>query len=332
VDKETKYIVVVIVVLGIGLLTMDQIQRVDELSPLVSGYGGITAEIIGASAKASEPLFDDPVNVELNGTTANVDPVWSGYLLAPDPTIVECEIQGKLNIIGEDLKGELYDSSNDTIDNHDGTYTHKTWEVRDVYLDMGVTVRTKTGGGNGPTYDAVFTIKLDENEFSVFEEPDEVIAYILEVYTLEPISSDHPGKTEGTPASGGFYFPLETLGKNPVPQWIVDGGYEADVLGQFAEVSFQVKADYMEPTIGWWERYEHELNWKIGATARVFGYWEDTGSNKEYQPPGGEQPWWEALFAGIGSGVGDLIRTITMAVIVILIVYVAVKLYRARGD
>jgi hypothetical protein len=329
VDKETKYIVVILIIAGLGLVTASSLDSLD-MRTIVSGYGGVTAEIIDASARPADGIDGSAkVNVDLNGTIASVDPAgtWVGVAYV-NPTIVECEIQGKLNIINE----EPDDPQNQTIDNGDGTYTHKLWEVRDVFFDMGITVRTKAGNGLLPTYDSVFTIKVEENQFSVFDDPDEVICYIMEVYTLDTIATDDVGKTEGSPTSSGYYFALDTLGTNPVPQWLIDGGYQEDVLGQFQAVSFDVKASYMEPSVGIGTRYEHALSWKVGVTARVFGYWEHTGTNKNFTPGPGETPWWENLFAGLGFGLGKLVQTITTAIIVVVVVYVIVKIYRARGD
>lgn len=283
---------------------------------LITGYGGLTTEIIDVEG--------DGV-ITNNGLAATVDKVafYNPWPLTTDPTGVKLEVQGRANILETIVERPTVV---DVIDNGDGTFTEKTYEVKITKYSIGITARTE-GVGLDTAYGMTFTIKVQENQFDVFSEADDCRAYILEIYTTDVV--DDTTLMEGIPASIGYYFPMTSLSiDDDVPSWIREGGYQAS-LSALESVSFDIVVSHAQPN-SWLGGYrtENSMSWDIGIDMLTFGYWEQTGPNRNFTPPPSDKTLWDMLIMGFLDGLdqmGPLLAMVTIIAVAVVIVVVIVK-------
>lgn len=298
-------------ILGMVILAVLVANYVLSADVMTTGYDGLTAEIIGVEGE--DPNNNaDLVRQTNDGLIATYDA--GGYLgvasLIGNPTGVKMEIQGRANIMSWEPEGEPI---TEVFENEDGTFTQKVWKQYIVKCEIGVMVTT-TGIGESPALNTIFTVAIQENAFNIFSAPDSTIAYIIEAYVVSVTESTTLMKV--SPASGGMYVGLKSLELNPVPSWILEGGYQ-EPLATRTKASFDLKVDFAQPstTFGW-NRVEQTITWIIGIDMLTFGLWEDTGPNKEFDPP--EADWWETILNTMPVYV--IIGVVLVAGVIVLIV------------
>jgi len=286
----------------------------DQLS-VITGYDGIIATI-------SDIYYGESIGtgqIFKNATSAGVDPCRGIF---DDPTGVRAEIQGGVSV----LDYEPRDPVTRTTQNPDGTITSERVEVQIAHCQMGVTIKTY-GGGIGAIRDVVFTIRLRENDFSVFTDANATFAYILEVYT-----KDMPrltGDIDVVPVSAGYSFPMETVSTEPTPAWLRDAGY-TEVLGALKVVEFSITVKSAMPSslMGLF-RTEAMAVYTIGVDVLVAGHWEYTRARDWNATP--PQNVFDVLWNGLGQlgqgivgglkelGPSVLVPIAIMAVVVLVI-------------
>lgn len=286
---------------------------------IISGYGGIVSSIIDVDHDYSDAKTYN------TGLIAGVDPVayYNPYPITSNPTGVRIEIQGKVNL---DENKKFLPDVNKTTDNGDGTYTHTMVSASIVTCQMGITFRTE-GEGLDQTTAIDYTIKLEENQFDVFSGADDVESYILEVYT-RGTAIKNTSLIQVRPASGGYTFPMTPISTGDAPQWIIDAGYQSSV-SKLKVVSFEVSLDKATPSNFWGiGRAEVTAVMDIGIDVLVFGYWEETGTNKDWKPPKDDVGFLAGLLLGLADlmdVMGPMVMMITIIAVAIVIVVVIVK-------
>jgi hypothetical protein len=295
--RSSKALFLIIVIVSAIVVGRNMMPRA-----MIMGYDGIVSKVTEVKSDADYDLdFHDE-------SSAGIDPpgYWSG-IIWNNPTGVKIEIQSGVNVLEYE---DLTEPINVTTDNGDGTY-----------CNFSATVKTY-GDGFEPIEDIEFWISLAENDFSVFQEPDETYAFILAVYTTA--AATKTGILDAVPEAGGYYFPYTTVETSPVPQWLVDSGYTGN-LGNMAKVKFLIRVEKAQPTT-WMSIYraESQMTFHIGVDVFMAGHWEKTTDYKRWDPPKPEVPWWEQLFADLFGEMDSTTMLLTFVVIVILI-FIVVK-------
>lgn len=307
-NKRSLPLKIIIVIAVVALLFTADAYRSQRV--MIMGYDGIVSTVSEVKSDANYDLdFHDE-------SSAGIDPpgYWSG-IIWNNPTGVSIQIQSGVNVLKYE---DLTEPINVTTDNGDGTYTHKFWEIRRAICNFSATVSTY-GDGFEAIQDIEFWITLAENEFSVFQEPDETYAFVIAVYTTA--AATKIGILDAFPSAGGYYFPYTTVETSSVPQWLIDSGYTGN-LGDMAKVKFLIRVEKAQPTT-WMNIYrtESQMTFHIGVDVFMAGMWEKTTDYKPWDPPKPDPPWWETLFAG-----ADTTTMMLTFVVVALVVYFLIKL------
>lgn len=296
-------------VIGIVILAILVANYVISGNTVTTGYGGLTAEIVNVQGKM------ESTSVTTNDgliATWDTDGYWSPWPFAVNPTGVTMEIQGRANIMGIEEAGAPI---KEVIDNGDGTWTQKMWAQSIVKCEFGVRVAT-SGTGLESAQDTIFTIRLQENQFDLFTKADDVRAYIIETYVIEVTEESTNMKL--SPSSAGQYVKLTPLRDSTVPDWILEAGYQQPI-SQMESATFELRVDFAQPTSFLWsDRAEVSASWVIGVDMLTFGYWEQVGPNKYFDPP--TDDWWANLLPVLPA----LILGGTIAA-VILVVFVTIS-------
>lgn len=280
---------------------------------VVSGYGGLSSKLVGADYGFDPDKTSPWVEYEIADTYAVVKPVGLGYTAGIGATTLRCEIgQPQFRTTERTYFNEI----EETLDNGDNL--KRTWEVRIAYFDMGVTVRT-AGGGDWAISDVTFTIEVSENDFNVFQDADEVKAYILEVVTKEPPEISDVTLVEVVPSAGGYSFDMDPVGVDPIPSWMSDSGYQ-DVLSTLETIRFSVNvvraSPYRIPVL---VRAEQQATWYLEIRSLVFGFWEVLSPYDDWVPGEvweGFFPWLDDLFLGLQMIIGGIFGLIVTVAIV----------------
>lgn len=260
-------------IIGIVILAVLVANYVVSGDTFTTGYGGLTAEIVGVVGPLPEHTV--PTN---DGIIAEWDP--PNVFMVGDICGVKMEILGRVNIMGGEEEGEPI---TEVIDNGDGTWTQKVWQRTIQKMELGVMVTT-SGGGYAPNLDTIFTILIEENQFDLFTAADDTRAYLIEAYVVE-VTENTP-LLKVSPSSGGMNVRLTSTGFTDVPDWIYEAGYQAPI-SQTASATFELKVDHAEAD-SWFRIYgrtEQSASWTIGIDVLTFGYWEKIGPNKDFDPP-----------------------------------------------
>jgi len=205
------------------------------------------------------------------------------------PSGLKCEINTAPNV---GTYEEIDTISKFTIDDAAKTNTSENVAVQKVKGTMGIKISTSFGG-LADAYDTKFWIKLQENDFSVFQGVDDSYAAFLEVYTIDP--PNIYGDLDVVPSAGGANIPMEPLGEQPqTPEWIsrIYGGVE-----NLRIVEFPIEVLRGHAAFGIPSRSEAYADYVIGFDVLLFGYWKQTHDYRKWD-------------AGIPDFWGDLIATL----------------------
>jgi len=238
---------------------------------LIHGYDGPVAKIVDIDA----PDYGEGVNENyrevVNPTHAEVYLAGLEILGPLAPCGLRMEIQAAPNVIEPETK--VIDTlTRHVIDKVAGTNTTITVEVKRVRCDMTVAVLTYQGG-LASCYGATFWIQVADNAHSVFTNADNNIVWIAHIYTREPAVEQ--GSMEFIPTMGGSTFELTTVSKHPVPQWLIDSGYQPE--GELFEVvKFPIQIlsgcpSYSFPGV----RTESSVEFDIGFDVILIGEWKE---------------------------------------------------------
>ena len=321
-NKQKNMIIIGVLVLVVLLVGPAIFQ-----ANLLTGYGGMTAEITGITDgsqyyKTADYGFAD--SVRIMGTTAQCDPQ-QPYIFAADPTGIRMELTSRLQPVDAaavnlgDVERPIYT---------DGIETgNERISARIVPMVMGVTVRT-FGIGADPIRDIIFTIRIQENDFNMFEGADETIAYMIDVYLIEAIKTTSTQLMQLAPSTGGVSVPSDAIGTNPVPLWVTEGSSLIDyhIPVTHSEVLSYLTVTYAQPS---WPlfgaRTEQEASWNIGVDVLVFGHWVVEGELPDFQPQDTPDAWDELvlalgdMFGAIGVGLIAIIVIIVLVIIIMLV-------------
>lgn len=158
----------------------------------------------------------------------------------------------------------------------------KTWSVRRVSIEMGVHLWT-TGTGLNAMENVKFWIRLQENDYSVFSEPDEAEAYIINVYTTRQTEVSGGAFSTVSPMGEGMDVEINTIRTETIPQWILDSGYTGQ-LENFKTIEFPVEIVKMQRhSIATVVISEADIKMYFGADVLLFGYWEQTKPYREFE-------------------------------------------------
>ena len=237
-------------------------------SLVIHGYDGPVATIVdidapdygeGANENYRELVTDTHAHVYLDG----LDPI--GIFA---PCGLRMEIQAAPNVISSEIIDTL---TRNVIDTVAKTNTTTTVEVQRVRCDMQVHVTTYEGG-LASCYGATVWIQVEENAYSIFSNADNNIAWIAHIYTRD--AATEIGSMEFIPTSAGYTFPLTTVSKHTVPQWLRDSGYSAS--GELFEVvKFPIEILSGVPYLGWITRHESSISFDIGFDVILVGEWKE---------------------------------------------------------
>jgi len=197
----------------------------------------------------------------------------------------------------------------------DSNYT-KTWQVSIATFDMSATARTD-GVGPAPITDVTFWIWIEENEYNVFEGPDDVRAYVIEVVTRDRADLSDEVLMDVTPAAGGFAFDMVSMKTESPPQWILDSGYQKS-LSYFQAVKIPLKVKNAAPFLVGLVRAEQQATWKLQLRVLVFGFWSRMSPYDLWIPP--------SLWEGFFPWLGDLLQLIIGGLLGLIMTVVVVKL------
>lgn len=314
--NNNKPVIYGLLIIGVLLVGMMAASTSMFGAYTISSYGGMVAEITDASIPkmGSEDVNWEEISIE--GTIAYVDRT---QMDGPtDWTKISCELTGDVSEGEKDLL-ERFDR---ITDNGDGTETIEYIDVYEVSLDFHVVVKTVAGSGLFALEDITFEITVSENRFDIFTDEDDVVAYILRVYTIGDTTSNYEGLSDGTPAIGGFSFATFDNVVGEEIEWTDLVGLEGQAVNRFVERTFSIDVNRIEPFWEWGRRSETYLDWHIGVDILTLGYWSETGDNLEYTPP--EDPlkpgFWEQLFILLqegGEGLMILIIIIVAGIVII---------------
>lgn len=328
--KTNMYIVIAglaIIALLIGVSTL-------HLGGILTGYGGMTAEIVGANDSLDLYSWDTEAFDDVStGGTATVDVCQTqGYF---DPTGVRMEITSRLTPISGAII-ELGSIERPLIDADTGLENGKELiKARVIPMTMGITVRTM-GFGIHPVYGIVFTVEIKENDGNFFERPDETVAYIVDVYLLNPPVSTNAELMQVSPTVGGRSIDGERIAGEPVPEWVHDsvgtGGinYQIPDTADIVQVWFTV--DVAQPALSFPfnVRTEQEASWQVGVDVLVFGYWKVTNDPPPFDPL--DFPaMWDAFLEDLGAFLGTVGWLVFGGIIIVSLVIVFMIIRTVKG-
>ncbi len=318
--QNKRNILIVLALVVVVLLVSPAIFQAN----LLTGYGGMTAEITGITDgstlyQAEAKMFEE--NTRIMGTTAQVDPLGLG-LFFPDPTGVRMELTSRLQPV-DAAAVNLGDIERPIME--DGVQVgNERISARIVPMIMGVTVRTY-GTGADPIQDIIFSILIKENNFNMFEGADETIAYMIDVYLIEAIKTTSSQLMQLNPSTGGVSVPSDAIGINPIPDWVSDGSSLIDyhIPVTHSEVLSYLTVTYAQPS---WPlfgtRTEQEASWNIGVDVLVFGHWVVEGDLPDFEPQDGPNVWDDLVLA-----LGDIFGAIGVGLIAVIVIVVLVIVF-----
>ena len=261
--KGKIILVVVILALvlmgGIGLLTLNP-------APLIHGYDGPVAQIVDIDA----PDYGEGVNENyrevVTPTHAEVYLDIMDILDTLTPCGLRVEIMGAPNVGTSEVIDEI---SRSVIDKEAKTNTTTMVQVQRIKCQMSVTVATYRGG-LASTPGATFWIQVEENAYSIFSNADNNLAYVTAIFNAEV--PQERGSMEYVGIAKGYNFPPTTVSKHPMPQWVIDAGYQP--TGELFEVvKFPIEIMSGVPTYEWLVRTESDVTFTIGIDVTLIGEW-----------------------------------------------------------
>ena len=266
-------IIIVVLVLFMILGVFVGVMKLMNPTPLViTAYDGPVA-----SMSRIEDTYPDSGGVMVRSVGV------ADALIYPDvpdifdygtPSGLKCEINADPNVIEFE---EIDTITRLDVDVDAKTNTSENVAVQIVKGTMGIKVSTFSGG-LADAYPTTFWIKLEENDFSVFQGVDDSYAAFLEVYT-----TDAPliyGDIDVVPSAGGVNIPMTPLGEQPpTPEWITRlyGGVE-----NLRIVEFPIKVMRGHGAFGLPLRTEAYVDFRIGFDVILFGYWEQVHDYREW--------------------------------------------------
>ena len=288
-----RNVIILLVVVGIIILFVAPIGFV------ISGYGGLESTVHSVEEE------HDSVDSEIFPTIAHVNSYWT--------TDLNFEL-GQPQF--RTTESTYFNEIEETKDN--GDLLVRTWEVRIAYFDLAATVRTAAPGFT-QIADIDFWIELKQNDYNVFQDADEVKAYILEVVTVGAAEVSSTAHIEVSPVAGGFSFDMDPLQSEPIPSWMADSGYQ-ESLSNLKNVRIKLTVLRAEPYyIPAIIRADQQATWRMEVRALVFGFWEVLSP---YDPciPGdvweGWFPWLDDIFLGLQLILGGILGlVITVAIV-----------------
>ena len=291
----------------------------------ISGYGGLVADF--KSVDYDHPTQEIPsvastrsINLDNKGTVVSIDPdaYYSSYLVTSDPSGVTMSI-GSVNILETSVKLP-------SVEIPSGGEV----EASVAKCELNIEFRT-SGTGLDPLRDAVFSIRIEENAFDVFNDADDVESYIMEVYTIGAVMKNK-SNLNIIPSAGGIPLvmtPLKT--DTATPQWIIDAGYQKHV-NDLKAISIDLEVDKAVP---YWEVglfgpiISHVgASVKLGIDMLVFGWWDQTGDNHEYKPTPDDLTFMDILgtaFAEMIDIMGPMMAMVTIIVVGVVIIVIIIR-------
>lgn len=280
--SKKKYLIIGAVLLLVIFVVPSALQ-----GNILSGYGGMTAEIMSVNDASNFYLgdgYDFQGSTRVGGTYAQVDPKHPG-IGWPDPTGIKMELTSRLRPVYEASK-VLGNIEKPILDPSGVQIGEERVVAKIVPMIMGVSVRT-FGVGNDPIYDIVFTIRIQENQFSYFGDADEAMAYIVAVYLINPPQTTHDQNIQVQPSSGGAEPQSYTRGTNPVPEWINEAAGEIsyNIPSEASIVDSQFVVTKAKPNTPLFQpREENEASWEVGIDVLIFGKWSVEGELPIFEP------------------------------------------------
>lgn len=292
---------------------------------VISGYGGLTAKIDNLVWGYDPDKTHQWIDYEVTDTFATVVP---NSALGLGCTGLRCEIgQPQFRATEQTYYNEI----EETLDN--GDELKRTWEVRIAYFDMGITVRTYAGG-LFDINDVSFFIEISENDFNVFQNADEVKAYILEIVTVKPIEISDLTLFEGFPAASGYSFDMDAIGIGSIPSWMADSGYQ-DVLSTLETVQFEINVIRARPySLTPLIRAEQQGTWNLEIRALVFGFWEVLSPYDSWIPGEvweGFFPWLDEFILGLQLIIGAIFGLIVTVAVMRIPIHPLIKIVVLGG-
>ena len=289
---------------------------------ILSGYGGMTAEIINVrdgSNRYTAPIFDFVGQTRIGGTYAQVDPLGGG-IFQPDPTGIRMELSSRLRPIYEASK-VLGNIEKPILDDGGVQIGEERVTVKIVPMVMGITVRTY-GVGDNPIIDIIFTVRIQENDFSYFGDADEAMAYIVAVYLIDPPQTTHDQNIQVSPSTGGAEPSSSTHGTNPVPAWINEAAGEIsyNIPSQASVVHSEFVVTKAVPNLAFLApREENEATWNVGVDVLIFGKWSVEGELPDFDPKDAPN-----ILDEFFNSVGNLVGGITMSLVILGVIAFAI--------
>lgn len=233
---------------------------------LIHGYDGPVAKIV--DIEHDYPSGINPA-VTVTATHAEVYPQTAELFDAFVACGLRMEIQAAPNVISQEVIDTLTRSD---IDKEAETNTTTTVEVKRVRCDMRVHITTYQGG-LASAFDTTFWIQVEDNAHSIFTNADNNIVWIAHIYTREV--AIERGSMEFIPTSKGYTFPLTTVSKHPVPQWLINAGYQSE--GELFEVvKFPIQILSGVPVFSFpITRTESSVSFDIGFACILVGEWKE---------------------------------------------------------
>lgn len=285
----------------------------------MSGYDGIEATI-----NRYEHNYGDiqAPNIDGLGTGSSTFDPSVNLVAAFDPNGIHIDIQ-QPNILDSTIIDQIEQTEEFTGD--DGkTYDRiRTWEVQRVKLEIGAHLFT-TGFGDASMIDVNIWIKLVENPYTVFMEPDESEAYILNVYTSRPTETGGGVAAQVVPLAGGVDVEINPVRTAEIPQWILDSGYTTNLAG-FKDVEFPIHiVAICRQVILLWVG-EAEVKMWFGVDVLLFGYWEQVKEHRELER---EIP---GLFDFLNDLLNIIMAPLGFALVIVCVIGTVVVLWKAPG-
>jgi len=327
-SRDNKVVVIAVLALVAVLISVAYLPVLQ--GGILTGYGGMTAEIVGANDGLDLYGWDTEAFVDVStGSVAVVDVCQTqGWF---DPTGVRMEITSRLTpISGATI--DLGTIQKPWIDPDTGLEDgHETVQARILPMTMGVTVRTM-GFGVHEARGIVFTIEIKENDFNFFESADETVAYIIDVYLINPPVTTNVVLMQVSPTVGGASVDGERVGTNPIPDWVDEslgtGKIDYHIPDNANAVQVWFTVDYAQPALSWPfnTRTEQEASWQVGVDVLVFGYWSVTNDPPAWTPfdfPA----MWDAFLADLSAFLG-VTGWLVFGIIIVLVLVIVFMIVR----
>lgn len=236
----------------------------------ITAYDGIEATV----SRVEQPYGDQDAHISgLDSGSCTFDPSTSiepgtdvngVHISFQQPNILDYEELAEIS------ESEIIEDQNGDLFNHT-----KIWVVQRVRLEMFVHLWT-TGYGFNAMENSKFWIQLQENGYSVFMNPDESEAFILNVYTTQQTQITGGSFSTVSPMGEGIDVEINTVRTENVPSWIIDSGYTG-ALSEFKTIEFPVEiVKVQRHSIAYQIISECDIQMWFGIDVLLFGYWEET--------------------------------------------------------